>query len=156
MVLQEGLVDVKVAEGDKQNGPQYRRNSPSKMFGKIVDNVDRIPPIVRIGICSVCHNPVFSHELRCQDKTGSYMHKDCYQGLLQKANTRQQMVHTLMSKAGIDNVQDAQQFLEQNNWDLELCLQRLRLKKEVSSSSFYSSFHNAPHTSALIQITRTL
>jgi len=69
---------------------------------------------------------------------------------------RQEMVHTLMSKAGIDNVQDAQQFLEQNNWDLELCLQRLRLKKEVSSSSFYSSFHNAPHTSALIQITRTL
>jgi hypothetical protein len=72
-------------------------------------------------------------------------------------DTRQEMVHTLVSKAGIDNVQDAQQVLQQNNWDLELCLQqRLRLKKEVSSSPFYSSFHLAPHTWALIPITNTL
>jgi hypothetical protein len=84
------------------------------------------------------------------------MHKGCYQSAWSAANTRQEMVRTLMSKAGMDKVQDAELFLDQNNWDLELCLQRLRLKKEVSSSSFYSSFHLAPHTWALIPITRTL
>ena len=42
MVLQEGLVDVKVSVGDSQNGPQYHRNQKSKTYGKIVDNVNRI------------------------------------------------------------------------------------------------------------------
>ena len=169
MVLQEGLVEVKVAESDRDY--RLRKFMPSRMLGKIVDSMDRI---VCIGNCSWCRNPVFSNEKRCKDQTGSYLHMGCCQGPVSPANpaggkvqhitsgypttsdTCQEMVHTLMSKAGIDNVQDAQQFLEQNNWDLDVCLQRLRLKKEVSSSSFYSSFHNAPHTSALIQITRTL
>ncbi len=149
MVLQEGLFDVKVTEGDRQNGPQYRRNSPSKTFGKIVDNVDRI---VGIGICSLCRNPVFSNELRCKDQTGSYMHKGCYQGAVSAANpaggqvqnitrgnpttgdTRQEMVHTLMSKAGIDNVQAAQQYLQENNWDLELCLQACKISVEAAAA----------------------
>jgi hypothetical protein len=133
VVLQEGLVDVKVAEGDGQNGPQYRRNSPSKMFGKIVDNLDSI---VRIGICSLCRNPVFSNEMRCKDKT-SYMHTGCYQqyqGAVSAANTRQEMVHTLMSKAGMDNPQDAERFLQQNNWDLELCLQACKISLEANAA----------------------
>ena len=121
MVLQEGLVDVKVAEGDRQNGPQYCRNSPSKTFGKIVDNADRI---VRTGICSVCRNPVLNNEMRCKDQTGSYMHKGCYQGSASAANTRQEVVHTLMLK-------DAQRFLQQNNWDLELCSQACKISVEA-------------------------
>ena len=54
VALQEGLVDVKVTEGDKQNGPQYHRNQPSKGFGKIVDHVNQIV----LRICTIMEMPV--------------------------------------------------------------------------------------------------
>jgi hypothetical protein len=81
MVLQQGIVEVKVAEGDRDYG--LRKISPSRTLGKIVDNMDRI---VCIGICSLCRNPVLSNEKRCKDQTGSYLHKGCYQGAVSAAN----------------------------------------------------------------------
>jgi hypothetical protein len=47
---------------------------------------------------------------------------------------RQEMVHTLMSKAGIDNVQYAQVLLQENNWDFEACVQAYKVKKEKEAS----------------------
>ena len=96
-------------------------------------------------------NPVFSNELRCKDQTGSYMHTGCYQGAVSAANpaggqvqhitrgnpttgdTHQEMLHMLMSKAGIDNVQAAQQYLQENNWDLELSLQACKISVEAAA-----------------------
>jgi hypothetical protein len=62
------------------------------------------------------------------------MHKGCYQGSVFAANTLQEMVHTLMSKAGMDIVQDAQRFLQQKNWDLELCLQACKISVEAAAA----------------------
>lgn len=39
MAIQEGFVDVKLSEGDRYQGPQYHRHSPSKTLGKIVEEV---------------------------------------------------------------------------------------------------------------------
>ena len=44
----ENTVDVKVAEGDNQNGAQYHRNVKPKNFGKIVDHVNRLVQLTGI------------------------------------------------------------------------------------------------------------
>jgi hypothetical protein len=44
------------------------------------------------------------------------------------------MVHMLMSKAGMDKAQDAELFLQQNNWDLELCLQACKISLEANAA----------------------
>uniref|UniRef100_A0A6U6CL65 Clp R domain-containing protein n=1 Tax=Guillardia theta TaxID=55529 RepID=A0A6U6CL65_GUITH len=41
-VHNDGSVDVKVAEGNENVGPQYHRKAQSKAYGKIVDNVNRL------------------------------------------------------------------------------------------------------------------
>jgi ATP-dependent Clp protease ATP-binding subunit ClpB len=40
--VNDGTVDVKVVEGDDKNGAQFHRGTPSKILGKLVDNVSRL------------------------------------------------------------------------------------------------------------------
>jgi hypothetical protein len=112
------------------HGPECEKRALCQGAVSAANNADRI---ARIGICSLCRKPVLSNELRCKDQTGSYMHKGCYQGAVSAANTRQEMVHTLMSKAGM-NAQDAELFLQQNNWDLGLCLQACKVSWEANAA----------------------